>query len=246
MSYAFPRLAEGLLIQRGYDVFTAHGHGRSLGMRSAIFTRELPGILDCQLWPALESYVAARRLSPAPRVALVTDVGNDLLYQVPLTQVIGWLNECLDRLGSLGFETVVTALPMSSVLAMGAFRFTVAKGLLFPDCCMSWGDVLAASSELDEAVRKTAGCRGLEIVVPPSKWYSADSIHIRQAKQRRAFEAMCSRWKSIPPVRFGRFPWDRAHYWWNKHPHLRWIRRSTRIQPQPVWYGPSGNVLQMY
>ena len=215
-------------------------------MRSALFSRELPGILECQLWSALESYVQEMCNHAGPRVALVTDIGNDLLYQVELKQVIEWLEECVDRLCRLGFETVVTTLPMTSVLAMGALRFTVARNILFPDCHMSWGDVLSASSELDEAVRRMANRRNLEVIIPSAKWYTADPIHIRQSRQRRAFEAMCSHWKTLPPVTFGRFPWDRARYWWNKCPYMRWVRRSTRIVPQPVWQGPAGNTLRMY
>ena len=102
------------------------------------------------------------------------------------------------------------------------------------------------STDLDAAVRSIAEARGLQVVVPRGKWYKADPIHIRQSRQRRAFQAMCAQWRTMPPVLFGRFPWDRAHYWWNKQPHLRWVRRNALIQPQPVWKGPRGNVLKMY
>jgi hypothetical protein len=246
VAYAFPRLAEGLLVRRGCDVFAAHGHGRSLGMRSTVFSRELPGVLECGLWPALESHIRSHGEATGPRVALVTAIGNDLLYQVSLQQVIAWLDECLERLASLGFETVVATLPMSSVMSMSALRFTVARNLLFPDCPMNWDDMRTSSTDLDTSVRKTAESRGLEVIVPLGKWYKVDPIHIRQSRQRRAFQTMCGSWKSIDPVLFGKFPWDRAHYWWNKRPYLRWVRRSVRIQPQPVWQGPRGNVLRMY
>jgi hypothetical protein len=129
---------------------------------------------------------------------------------------------------------------------MGMLRFTVARNILFPNCELNWGDVRICSTELDVAIREIAQARGLEVIVPKGKWYSADPIHIRQSEQRRAFEAMCSHWKTMPPVLFGKFPWDRAHYWWSKNPHQRWVRRNLKIQPQPVWTGPQGNVLRMY
>ncbi len=215
-------------------------------MRSTVFSRELPGVLECGLWPALESHVRSHGDATGPRVALVTDIGNDLLYQVSLSQVISWLDECLERLASLGFESVVATLPMSSVMSMSALRFTLARNLLFPECPLSWNDVRTISTDLDTAVRGIAESRGLEVVVPRGKWYSADPIHIRQSRQRRAFQAMCGRWRTIDPVLFGKFPWDRAHYWWNKRPYLRWVRRNERIQLQPVWRGPRGNALRMY
>jgi hypothetical protein len=209
-------------------------------------TRELPGVLECGLWGALDSHIQRFEGATGPRVALVTDIGNDLLYQVPLNQVVSWLEECLDRLHALGFDIVVTSLPMTSVLSMGMTRFLVARHLLFPSCRLTWSDVRTCSTDLDCAVRSMADTRGLEVIIPSRKWYSADPIHIRQSRQRRAFELMCSRWKTMGPIKFGRFPWDRAHFWWNMNPHRRWIRRSERIQPQPVWRGPKGNVLCMY
>lgn len=215
-------------------------------MKSTVLSRDLPGILECGIWPALAEYVADRPHSTAPRVALVTDVGNDLLYQVPLPNIVGWLEECLHRLHELGFESVVTSIPMQSVLAMGPLRFMMYRNLLFPECRMTLNHVREGAAELDAAIRNVAEARGLQVVEPRGKWYSADPIHIRQSRQRRAFQAMCAQWRTMPPVLFGRFPWDRAHYWWNKQPHLRWVRRQKLIQPQPVWRGPHGNVLRMY
>ena len=56
--------------------------------------RELPGITTCGLWDAL----AAR--PPARTAALVTDVGNDLLYGAPVAAILDWVAECLDRLAA--------------------------------------------------------------------------------------------------------------------------------------------------
>ena len=58
--------------------------------------RELPGIVECGLWDAL-----AQR-PPAPTVALLTDIGNDLLYDVPVPQIVSWVETCLDRFSPRG------------------------------------------------------------------------------------------------------------------------------------------------
>ena len=56
------------------DILAAAGHGRSYGRSSRVLWRTLPGILSCGLWEDL-----ARR-PPASTAALLTDVGNDILY----------------------------------------------------------------------------------------------------------------------------------------------------------------------
>ena len=59
------------------EVLAACGHGRSYGRRSRLlFIRHLPGITRCGLWAALE------RRPPLPTIALLTDVGNDLVSGV--------------------------------------------------------------------------------------------------------------------------------------------------------------------
>src|SRR5438105_2980806 len=76
------------------EVYAALGHGRSLGQPTRVLGRELPGMLDCRLWSALE------RASPLPTAVLLTDIGNDLLYETPLATIKSWLSEIFFRIGA--------------------------------------------------------------------------------------------------------------------------------------------------
>jgi hypothetical protein len=67
------------------DVCCALGHGRSYGWTSNFLGRSLPGIVGCGLWPALESR------PKLPTAALITDIGNDLMYGAPVQQVLLWV-----------------------------------------------------------------------------------------------------------------------------------------------------------
>jgi len=62
----------------------ALGHGRSYGAHSKFVVRTLPGILQSGLWRHLES------LSTVPTRALVTDIGNDILYGFSAEQTLAW------------------------------------------------------------------------------------------------------------------------------------------------------------
>ena len=59
-------------------LLVAAGHGRSYGASSRVAWRRLPSILQSWLWRAFD------RLEPPARdrrlLAVVTDIGNDLLY----------------------------------------------------------------------------------------------------------------------------------------------------------------------
>src|SRR5262245_25860690 len=67
------------------EVLGALGHGRSYGVESRLVIRTLPGILQSGLWSTLSS------LPPATTRGLVTDVGNDILYEFPVPTVLGWV-----------------------------------------------------------------------------------------------------------------------------------------------------------
>ena len=91
------------------------GHGRSYGQDSTVFGRKISGIFPCALWQDLQNRPTL------PTAALVTDIGNDLLYGVPPDQLLEWVERCLDRLAEAGAATIVTQLPV------GQHRTTRAK-----------------------------------------------------------------------------------------------------------------------
>src|SRR5574342_716069 len=77
------------------QVLAALGYGRSYGAPSRVLVRTLPGILESGLWRTLAS------LPDLPTRALVTDVGNDILYGYSASQTLSWVEEALNRLQSM-------------------------------------------------------------------------------------------------------------------------------------------------
>ncbi|GAG37532.1 unnamed protein product, partial [marine sediment metagenome] len=97
----------------------ALGHGRSYGQTSCVLGRYLPGILECGLWRDLAQQPAL------PTRALVTDIGNDLVYHVPVEQVTRWVAECLERLAPHCDEIAISQLPLESVRRVGKGRYFI-------------------------------------------------------------------------------------------------------------------------
>ena len=108
------------------DVMMAAGHGRSYGMTSRVLGRSLPAITACGLWEDLS------RRTPLPTAALITDVGNDIVYGAEADEIAAWVEECLVRLESLCRKRVITALPLASIAPLSPRRFLVFRSLLFP------------------------------------------------------------------------------------------------------------------
>src|SRR3954454_10484116 len=128
---------------RPLDVLAACGHGRSYGLCKGVLWVGRPGIAVSGLWEAL-----ARR-PPAPTAALVTDVGNDLLYGASAADIAGWVGECLARLRAAGARVVLTPLPLDTIAGLRPARFLLLRSILFPGCRLPYAAVREQAFDLD-------------------------------------------------------------------------------------------------
>jgi hypothetical protein len=208
------------------DLFAALGHGRSYGAWSTVVVRSLPPIASCGLWERLRD--EPRR----PTYALLTDVGNDLMYGYMPEQIAGWVTTCLDRLCALDAKIVVTRLPISRVERLGSLRYHATRASFFPmHQAVIWPEMLRRAREIDDRVHAAAVRCGAAVVTPPVEWYGFDPIHIRWSRRTRAWSDVLSHWpgfklpdqtnsRALPLL--GRFP-----------ERMRLFGRERRT-PQPV------------
>lgn len=192
------------LIRAGFagpiDLRAALGHGRSYGAWSSLLVRSLPAITQCGLWDGLRSSSAEKTY------ALVTDVGNDLMYGFSPEQIEAWVTICLHRLGEAGARSVFVRLPIARVERLGAARYHATRFSFFPGHKpVSWPEMLRRARELDERVAESARRHGAEVVTPPLEWYGFDPIHIRWTKRAPAWRRVLSAWPGWEvPERSGR------------------------------------------
>jgi hypothetical protein len=154
--------------------FIACGHGRSYGAESSVLGRRLPGIAPCELWDAL----AAR--PPLPTYALVTDVGNDLLYGAPVEAIVAWVDACVERLRACDARVVIAGLPLGALAQLPRWRFAMLSRVFFPLHGAQFETTLARAHELDTALREIVARHAAQWISPPSEWYGFDPIHIRK------------------------------------------------------------------
>ncbi len=158
---------------RPLEIFAAIGHGRSYGKASRVLSRKLPGIVECGLWEVLAGRPAL------PTSALVTDIGNDVLYDEPLDRIVGWVDCCLARLAALDARIVVTRLPLVNLPGLTERKFRLLKRIFFPRSRRSFSEVVQLVQALDQQVVELARRYGAETVSPLREWYALDKIHIR-------------------------------------------------------------------
>ncbi len=195
------------------DIRAALGHGRSYGTWSTLAFRSLPSIKSCGLWESLGE--------PSRRsYALLTDVGNDLMYGQRPEIIARWVETCLRRLSDLDFRLIVTRLPLARIERLTAFRYHATRTSFFPmHRPIAWPEMLGRARELDARVADAAHRYNASVVTPPLEWYGFDPIHIRWTRRVAAWNGILSHWPEFRPANgriaapglslLGRFP---AHY----------------------------------
>ena len=166
------------------QVIAALGHGRSYGASSRVAVRTLPGILQSGLWRMLES------LPPVPTRALVTDVGNDILYGYPAEQILAWIDQVLSRLQRTTSDIILAGLPLASMQRLSPAKFLIFRSILFPRCRLSLNEVLARAEQIDNGLVRLASVRGLKYFKLNPSWYGFDPIHIRPSLWKTAWQEM--------------------------------------------------------
>jgi hypothetical protein len=158
---------------RDVEIVAALGHGRSYGSESTILVRTLPGILQSGLWSALETLpmVATR--------AIVSDIGNDILYGFSAAQILDWVYDAVTRLRRHTPDIVLAGLPPVADLHISEAKFVLMRTLLFPRCRLSLAEVAARAAAVEQGLRRLSAAEQLRFVAMQRDWYSFDPIHIR-------------------------------------------------------------------
>ncbi len=178
-----------LVLDGPIDFLGAIGFGRSYGMTSRVLARSLPGIVDCGLWTGLSCR------PPAETYALLTDIGNDIVYGADVGQIAQWVGQCLERLAPICQRIVVTELPLDSLSTLGPLRFGLFRALLFPGSRLSLKDAQSRAQSLNASVVALANRHGACVETPKAEWNGLDPIHIRMRYWSRAWRAILCNWR---------------------------------------------------
>lgn len=183
------------------QILVACGQGRSYGKESSFLRlRKLPGILHCGLWKTLQA------AAPLPTRALLTDVGNDLIYGVQVADIAAWLEECLTRLAAVDAEVVLTPLALGRLDKLTPLSYRIAQKVMFPGRDLPLSELLRRAHDLDARLRRLAYQHGATLVEQPADWYGLDPIHFRRGKRQEAWERILAGWQATEAHERARLP----------------------------------------
>jgi hypothetical protein len=181
-------------LPRPLEIFAACGHGRSFCTWSRVLFRALPGIDRCGLWTDLDQAAESRE---SGTLALVTDVGNDLISGSSPQVIARRVESCLEALARHRAELVVTRLPLASVERLSVLRYHATKAVFFSRSGGSWSEMRQKARELDESLGQIAARFSAQLIEQPLDWYGFDPLHIRRSRRAAAWRTIFTGWPSF-------------------------------------------------
>ena len=114
-----------------------------------------------------------------PTTAWLTDIGNDLAYEVPVETLVEWVSGCVDRLQELDARIALCDLQMATLRDVSERKFGLLRTLLFPVSRLQRDELLARAAALSGALQELGKTRNIPIFTAPAAWYGFDPIHPR-------------------------------------------------------------------
>jgi hypothetical protein len=223
------------------DVMAALGFGRSYGMQSWVLGRSLEGILSCGLWDERAHRTAL------PTTALLTDIGNDILYDVPVEQIGKWVDTCLQRLTAFADRLIVVTLPVENVRTLKPWRYLLMRTLLFPKCRLDLKTTIDRALRLNDLVLQIAAHHRAEIASPCPSWYGFDPIHVLRRHRKSAWRKNFFLEKSDEDNSCRtRFRFTQRLYLNTRRPLRRTLFGWRQNMPQPAGILSNGTVVSLY
>lgn len=224
------------------EVLVAAGHGRSYGQSSQVLVRELPGIITSGLWSQLDGG------DIQPVYALLTDIGNDVLYGYQPQQLLQWITWCVEQLQKHSAHIVMTNLPMTSIESLSAWRYQLFRNLFYPSCQLARNEAIERASRVHHALTELAERKQLVLLEPKPEWMSADGIHYIYWKRRELYQHICEHFSTTHEQQASAAGGQSFTSVWLKRPRFayRKVLGKEKRFPQPSGLLTDNTIVSLY
>lgn len=173
------------------EVLHAMGPGRGYCAKGGVFNVVyspigISGILNA----ARERAQNARQVT-----ALITDIGNDIMYNVPVTEIISCLGSLMRELNAMDAEVFVNPIPLEIEEDVSKLQFRILRAVFFPHSPVGYSEAADAVREINRFLQESAGGR-IHLLPSAKDFHGADKIHYSMLHSHKAWSqvvvAMCS------------------------------------------------------
>lgn len=182
------------------EILHAMGPGRGYCAEGGLFNVVYPaigagGVLN-----------AARERAPMARrvVALITDIGNDVMYGVPAAEIIFHLDSLMRNLNAIGADVFVSPIPLAVEEDVSEFQFRVLRAVFFPRSPVEYSGAADAVRRINGFLRESAGGR-IHLLPSAKDFLGMDKIHYSMFQSHKAWSgAVAEILRALPVEKTGK------------------------------------------
>ncbi len=197
--FAFARHMKTCLHPRKVEVLIASGPGRAYYASGGLLNVSYPPICTSDIFEVARN----KSESGCQVVALVTDIGNDIMYGVSAEQVIETVQQVFDKLQSLNAEIFYTTLPVAFEKGVHPIWFYILRSVLLPFSRVSYSEATGGIIEVNRFLKESAGRYG-HLISEMDRYLGFDEIHYGWLRAHSA-------WSHVAKVMLGTLGVDMAH-----------------------------------
>ncbi|MEE8269967.1 MAG: hypothetical protein V3R23_08110 [Nitrospinaceae bacterium] len=170
--FALVKHIKSCLYPRKVDVLIASGPGRAYYTSGGLLNVSYPPIYASDIFEVAQN----KSKSGYQVVALVTDIGNDIMYGVSTEKVIETIQQIFARLQSMNAEIFYTTLPVAFEKGDHPVWFCILRSLLFPRSTVAYDEATAGIIEVNRFLKESA-CRQGRLIPNMDRYLGYDEIH---------------------------------------------------------------------
>ncbi len=170
--YSLTRCIKNNLEPCSVDFFNALGPGRAYCASGGVFNVAYPPIGASLVFPTVKD----RSDKPSRKIALLTDLGNDIMYGIPAEKIIEEIKRILGQLEALDADALITPIPATLLSQLTPSRFRILKAIFFPRSKVKRLEAIAAIKIINQAIDAGFGNR-VTVISGLDNFMGWDKIH---------------------------------------------------------------------
>lgn len=168
----------------------ANGPGRSYGLRAGNPLVRYEALRDVRF--------DFNQVQPRHRLAVITDIGNDIAYAQPPKQVLRWVCDLTAELESQNYRIIVGGIPCQSLERINPQLFKAIAKLYYPQGSVDKQYLLNQLYALEEGLSALCAERGYYHPPVDSDWYSIDRFHLKLSSTHAYWNSLLQEYPPLP------------------------------------------------
>ena len=158
--------------QHHVEFMSVMGPGRAYCVEGGMLHLRYPSIESCGVFEEIRQ----RAQSSCRIIALVTDIGNDIMYGVPANDIIRCLDRLFNELRALNANVIATTIPVDLENEVGEYHFLLLRTLLFPRSSVTYHEAAAVIGRINSFLVEKEDDT-FHIVKDMKRYVGRDKIH---------------------------------------------------------------------